>query len=49
MSFQQPYELHPFEPDETYVGDALDPDWLVSIYQSSMADVLEECNFSVFL
>jgi len=49
MSFHQPYELHPFEPGETYFGDKLDRTWQVSIYQSSMGDVLEECNFSVFL
>jgi hypothetical protein len=49
MSFHQTYDLHPFEPGETYFGDALDPSWLVSIYQSSMGDVLEECNFKVFL
>ena len=49
MSFHQIYELHPFEPGETYVGDTLDPNWQVSIYQSSMGDVLEECNFTVFL
>ena len=49
MSFSQTYELHPFEPGETYFGDALDPSWQVSIYQSSMGDVLEECNFTVFL
>lgn len=49
MSFHQTYELHPFEPGETYVGDTLDPSWQVSIYQSSMGDVLEECNFTVFL
>ena len=49
MSFHQTYELHPFEPGETYFGDALDPSWLASIYRSSMGDVLEESNFSVFL
>ena len=49
MSFHQTYELHPFEPGETYFGDTLDPSWQVSIYQSSMGDVLEECNFAVFL
>jgi len=49
MSFHQTYELHPFEPGKTYFGDALDPHWLVSIYQSSMGDVLEESNFTVFL
>ena len=49
MSFHQTYELHSFEPGETYFGDALDRAWQVSIYQSSMGDVLEECNFKVFL
>ena len=49
MSLTQTYELHPFKPDATYVGGALDPSWQVSIFQSTMADVLEECNFKVFL
>lgn len=45
----QTYELHSFQPDETFVGQTLDPSWKVSIFQSTMADVLEECNFTVFL
>ena len=49
MSFQQPYELHPFEPGETYFGGKLDAAWQVSIYQSCMGDILEACNFQVFL
>ena len=45
----QTYELHSFQPDETFVGQTLDPTWKVGIFQSTMADVLEECNFTVFL
>jgi hypothetical protein len=47
--FQQTYKLHPFEPGETYFGDKLNRAWQVSIYQSTMGNVLEECNFTVFL
>lgn len=49
MSFHQSYELHRFEPGETYFGETLEPSWQVSIYQSCMGDYLEECNFKVFL
>lgn len=48
MSFQQPYKLHAFEPTN-YIGGLLDETWKVSIYQSCMGGILEECNFDVFL
>lgn len=48
MSFHQPYELHDFEPTD-YFGGLLGENWKVSIYQSCMGGILDECNFNVFL
>ena len=49
MPMHKTYERHSFQPDETFAGDTLAPRWQVSIFQSTMADVLEVCNFTVFL
>ncbi len=49
MSFSQPYALTDFEPGAYYVGKLLDPGWKVSIMHSCMDDILQECNFKVFL